>query len=78
MVTGKIQEEFREGNFAKSRSSRERLWWRKSKEQVRARQDHSKQGREMGVQSCFTDTCWNDSGTTETAENNVNKDEKEE
>ena len=32
----------------------------------------------MGVQSYFTDTCRNDSGTTETAENNVNKDEKEE
>ena len=50
-VTGKIQEEFREGNFATSRSSRGRLWWSKSKEQVSARQARSKQGREMGVQS---------------------------
>ena len=38
VVTGKTQEEFREGHFATSRSSRGRLWWRKSKEQVRTRQ----------------------------------------
>lgn len=45
MVTGKTQEEFREGIFATSRSSRGRLWWRKSKEQVRPRQALSREGK---------------------------------